>query len=303
MPDDMTAEIPYFDNSHFFTNGDTVYIQRSADFPAFVGVKHRHQFVEIVYILSGKAEHRVGQRSYCVKPGDVVMINAGVPHQFIADPTAGEAFVSYDLMFAPEFFDAVTLETGAFESLKNSFLFFTIFPDESPAQPDMYIPRGRNGNYGELFTQLYREFRRKEKGYLSLMRAYIIELIIKLFRDVEQPQHGLLSPENLQRIYDAVDLIEAHYTERLAINELAAQVYMSPEYFRKLFKKVTGNTVTAYQQKYRVDKACQLLATTNIPIRQICEAVGYGDLKSFYSLFKRIAGKTPQEYRNNPTKL
>ena len=47
-------QVPYFDNRSFFKGETPVYIQLSTEFPKYVGVMHRHQFVEVVYILSGQ---------------------------------------------------------------------------------------------------------------------------------------------------------------------------------------------------------------------------------------------------------
>ena len=62
-------QVPYFDNRSFFKDSCPVYIQLSTEFPKYVGVMHRHQFVEVVYILSGQAVHTVGDREYTVKTG------------------------------------------------------------------------------------------------------------------------------------------------------------------------------------------------------------------------------------------
>ena len=289
--------IAYFDNRSFFENDQQVYIQLSTEFPDFVGVTHKHEFVEIVYILSGSAIHTVGEKQYRVDCGDVTVINAGIPHKFTSVGDAGENFVTYDLMFSPEFFEASAIGMGDFESLKNSYLFYSLFPSEASSQPDMHVSGGRFSDYGEIFSRIYQEYQRKEKGYIQLIRAYIISLIIKFFRDVERSDSIHLSSGKLKTVYSAIAYMQENYNTKLLVDDIASRAFLAPDYFRKIFKKVTGQSVSAYMQRLRVDEACRLLSTTDIPIKDICFAVGYNDVTTFYQSFKKITGKTPNKYR------
>ena len=289
--------IAYFDNRSFFENDQQIYIQLSTEFPDFVGVTHKHEFVEIVYILSGSAIHTVGEKQYQVDCGDVTVINAGIPHKFTSVGDSGENFVTYDLMFSPEFFEASAIGMGDFESLKNSYLFYSLFPLEASSQPDMHVSGGRFSDYGEIFSRIYQEYQRKEKGYIQLIRAYIISLIIKFFRDVERSDSIHLSSGKLKTVYSAIAYMQENYNTKLSVDDIASRAFLAPDYFRKIFKKVTGQSVSAYMQKLRVDEACRLLSTTDIPIKDICFAVGYNDVTTFYQSFRKITGKTPNKYR------
>jgi hypothetical protein len=226
-----TNQVPYFDNRSFFKGDDRVYIQLSTEFPKYVGVMHRHQFVEIVYILSGEAVHTVGDREYTVKSGDVVVINCGVPHKFTAS-TTGELFVAYDLMFGLPFIDPNAPDDATFESLKDSYLFGALFPAEET--PDIHISGKRYGSYGDLFTRIYHALKGKERGYLELSRAYVIELIVKILRDLGRNSAKELTSENKKAVFAAISYMERRYNTPLDLEDIAAQVFLSPEYFRKL---------------------------------------------------------------------
>ena len=289
--------VAFFDNQSFFKNDSQVYIQLSSEFPDFVGVTHKHEFVEIVYILSGSAIHTVGEKQYRVNCGDVTVINPGIPHKFTSVGDAEGDFVTYDLMFSPKFFEASEIGMGDFESLKNSFLFYSLFPSDASSQPEMHVSGCRFSDYGEIFSRIYQEYQRKEKGYIQLIRAYIISLIIKLFRDVERTDSVHLSSEKLKTVYSAVAYMQENYNTKLSVDEIASRAFLAPDYFRKVFKKVTGHSVTAYMQKLRIDEACRLLLTTDTPIKDICFLVGYNDVTTFYQSFKKVTGKTPNEYR------
>ncbi len=297
MDKTKTPTVHFFDNGSFFKGEQRVYIHVSSDFQDYVGVLHEHEFIEAVYVLSGKAVHTVGNREYQVSGGDVVIINSRVPHKFTEICDKKEKFVAYDLMFTPDFLDAKAINMSEFEALRNSFLLSSFFPEEFKLLPDMHVSNKRYSNYGELFSKIYYEFQGKEKGYVQLIRAYVIELIIKFFRDLEKGGVKNVSKENVALIHSAMEYIEQNFSVKLHVDEIASNIFLSPDYFRKLFKKVTGQTVSGFQQALRVDKAKKLLTTTDKSVEEICFSVGYNDLKSFYQAFKKETGKTPNEYR------
>ena len=289
-------QIYCFKPETFFKKGEPFFIHLSTEFPDFVGVIHRHEFIEIVYVLSGNAVHTVGERAYTVKRGDVVLINYGVPHKFTATEDTKEPFVAYDLMFTPDFLDASMLNLHDFSALQTSFLFLSLFPDETAQSPDMHIQSSFT-DFGKMFAGIYHEYTCHGKGYAELIRAYVIELIIKLFRELEQSGRRFLSASNAETVATAVAYMTTHYDARMRVEDIAAKVFLHPDYFRKLFKSVTGLSVSAFLQKTRVDEACRLLTTTALPIQEIATSCGYGDMKSFYQSFKKLTGKTPNEYR------
>lgn len=291
------GEIPFFGTETFFKNDEKVYIHLSTDFPEFVDVLHSHEFIELVYVLSGEAVHTVGSKQYTVRCGDVVLINSGTVHKFTPVKDAVESFVAYDLMFVPDFFDAMSIKMSSFESLKHCFLFYSMFPAEDSELPDMHISGKKYSDYGELFTKIYHEFKGQEKGHIELIRAYVIELVIKLFRDIEREGAVSLSQSKADTVRRAVAFIKDNYSGNLSVGEIAAKVFLGPDYFRKLFREVTGSSVSSFVQMLRIDEACRLLKTTNEPIKDIGARIGYSDQKSFYQAFKKRTGKTPKEYR------
>ena len=291
------GEIPFFSSESFFKNDEKVYIHLSTDFPEFVDVLHSHEFIELVYVLSGEAVHTVGSKQYTVRCGDVVLINSGTAHKFTPRTEVCERFVAYDLMFTPDFFDAMSIKMSSFEALKHCFLFYSMFPKEAEDMADMHLSGKKFSDYGELFTKIYHEFKGEEKGYIELIRAYVIELLIKLFRDVEKEGAISLSPSKTDTVRKAVAFIKDNYSVNLSVGEIAANVFLGPDYFRKLFREVTGTSVSIFVQTLRIDEACRLLKTTNEPIKDIGAKIGYGDQKSFYQAFKKLTGKTPKEYR------
>lgn len=86
--------------------------------------------------------------------------------------------------------------------------------------------------------------------------------------------------------------------ETITIEKIASKVFMNPTYFSEYFKRKTGETVLDFVTKKRMEKALQLLQSTNIKIYEISLVIGYSDTKYFSKLFKRYYGVLPSQVRH-----
>ncbi len=91
--------------------------------------------------------------------------------------------------------------------------------------------------------------------------------------------------------------IQNHLNNELSRTELAAQVYLHPDYLSHMFKDKTGMSISDYIMKARMDHACELLRGTEKQVSEIAMESGYGSIAYFTQIFKRIKGMTPSEYR------
>jgi two-component system response regulator YesN len=92
--------------------------------------------------------------------------------------------------------------------------------------------------------------------------------------------------------------IQAHFAEDILLSHVAEHVNLSPVYFSRLFKEQTAENFSDYLTACRIERASQLLRETRKKVYEICEEVGYSDLKHFYGIFKKRTGYTPSEYRH-----
>ena len=92
--------------------------------------------------------------------------------------------------------------------------------------------------------------------------------------------------------------IETNYANpMLNTEDIAAYAELSPNYLRTVFKNATGKSPTDYLTEYRLERAMELLVTTNTSTKDIAAAVGYYNHRYFYSVFKAKTGMTATEYR------
>jgi AraC-like DNA-binding protein len=112
--------------------------------------------------------------------------------------------------------------------------------------------------------------------------------------DGETPQP---SARDERRIINALDLIEARYSEPLSVGTIARSLCMSPYHFLRVFRAVAGVTPHQYLVRTRLRRAAVALAASEEPIAGIAFAHGFGDLSTFVTTFGRVFGKSPRAYR------
>ena len=93
------------------------------------------------------------------------------------------------------------------------------------------------------------------------------------------------------------DFIDRHYARPLTVDLLAARCGLSAFHFIRAFRTAFGTTPHQYVRDRRLGRAKELLVTTALPVTEICDQVGFQSLGSFSSLFRRLTGETPAEYR------
>jgi YesN/AraC family two-component response regulator len=98
-------------------------------------------------------------------------------------------------------------------------------------------------------------------------------------------------------IWKARKYIEEHADEELSLTKIAKIVNMNANYLSENFKQVTGTNFVEYVARTRFANACDLLRNSNARISEIAFATGFQSLSQFNRVFKRLAGKSPTEYR------
>lgn len=102
---------------------------------------------------------------------------------------------------------------------------------------------------------------------------------------------------DLVRLRRARDRMDRDYAQPLDVAQLAAAALMSPGHFSRSFRAAFGQTPYRYLMTRRIERAKALLRRGDVPVTQVCYAVGFASPGSFSSRFTELAGVTPTEYR------
>ena len=106
-----------------------------------------------------------------------------------------------------------------------------------------------------------------------------------------------LSPDLCRKLRHATDYIERNLRGRLTLAEIAGEVDLNPQYFARVFKKALGQSPHQYILEQRIVRAKELLKTTELSLADIASRVGIATQSHFTTVFHRVTGMTPREFR------
>jgi len=101
----------------------------------------------------------------------------------------------------------------------------------------------------------------------------------------------------------AQEYIEKHFQEKISVDDLTELVSVGRRSFERRFKQATSNTVLEYIQRIKVEAAKRSFENSRKNMNEVMFDVGYTDTKAFRSVFKKVTGLTPIEYRNKYNKM
>lgn len=240
--------------------------------------RHSHDGYAIGVIERGGEKFDYGRRKFVAPAGSVVVINPGEPH---TGSTATEVGWSYR-MFYP---DSEILRRIASQ-----------MAGRERDVPFFAAPVLRDEQLGSLMGHLHRTL---EKSPSALERQsqmlYTLSLLITRYAD-NRPSLLTLGrePDAVRRVKE---FIQAHYSENITLDELAAVANLSQFHLARVFQKETGFPPHTYLTQVRVSRAKRLL-DLNLPLAQVASDTGFTDQSHLSRHFKRIVGVPPGQYRN-----
>lgn len=255
---------------------------------------HRNMHLELYYVVKGHFELRVQNEVLHLSEGELVLLNSNALH---SDSFSSEAMELVIMGLNESYFDEdfhkyiENIELSNF--IKNSFN-----PSYKNANYWTFKPVDRLSILDTSTYRIQQELRHRSIHYEKMIQVYLTRLFKSLGHDFkiqeyESEGHGLRAIlfTEVQRY------IESHYAN-VTLDDLAMYLKYSRDYLSRLIKELTGLSYIQYLQKIRVEKAMDLLDSTEMSVNEIAEQVGYQNNSHFYDIFKNIAHQTPNEYRN-----
>lgn len=105
-----------------------------------------------------------------------------------------------------------------------------------------------------------------------------------------------------ESIKKAQEYIEKNFEEKITVNQIANMLAVGRRSLERRFKSATSNTITEYLQRVKVEAAKKNLETGRKNVNEVMYDVGYSDIKAFRTIFRKITGLSPLEYRKKYNK-
>ncbi|WP_374285692.1 AraC family transcriptional regulator [Lactococcus sp.] len=275
----------------FFLKNNYVFISkhpRFADYP-----EHRHEFLEFNYMLDGECTQIINGKEMKLSKGDLVLLNSKSRHKIKA---LSENDILINIIFPKEKFD---LEWMSEINRQDNTLFSFLMQDITSHSEGEYVyfEGHKNDNIKINIEQMLNKYFTYGNFSNEMLRFYIPILFMELVGNTPYRISGKISNSITNEIIiKSLELIEDEY-ETLTLSSLSKKLSYSKNYLSNLLKEKTSFTFTELLNKERLRRACLLLNSTQIPIREISYSVGISNVNYFYKIFRDRYNLSPKEYR------
>lgn len=250
---------------------------------------HWHSYFEITYVKKGRGNYFVNGQEYTMDEGDIIIFNNVEPHGW---KLLAEDMHLVVMVFSPEF---VAEKLSVFDSeylkpfVERGSNFKNRIGKEEPVSHEIR----------KSIREIYQEWEERKEGYPLMIKANVLRILtmlIRAYQDEDKSGEMLNEKKNaMKRLERAFAYIDAHYCDKITLDEVAASAYMSSNYFSSYFRKVANISFSDYVTRLRIMHARELLRDTDKSVMEIAMECGFNNISNFYRLYKKHVGKPPRE--------
>ena len=254
---------------------ELIYTGLLEDAPNWFNIQHSHDFCEILYVAGGAGEAILEGKKFRLAPGDLVVVNPGTLHEERSDAKAPLRLI----FLAIRDFAVPGLPAGCLSQEK----YRVLSCGEYRYKMDIYL------------RELLQETSSQIEFYQEISQGLVSALLVLVMRLIRiNPEDEAALSQECQKIKEYLD---QNFTSLITLDSLSETVYISKHYLSHLFKEQTGISPIKYLTSKRMEKACELLSETELPVSEVSKAVGYENPLYFSQVFKRVYGISPVKYR------
>lgn len=258
--------------------------------------KHRHNYIEINYVVKGTLTQTVGNETITLKQGELLFLNQHIEHEIKASK---EQDLVVNFIIQPSFFEFIFQYLHG-ENKITDFLINSLYNQTQSGQY-LYFTVSEVSEIQDIIEKIWMEEKNNTLFLDSTMKLYMGLLIIELAKNSDKIKQNTEVSTQHYLVVESLKYIEDYYKTG-ALHELAGKLKQSSSSLSKQIKKATGSTYKELVQEKRLNKAKDLLETTSFPIRTIVEEVGYDNISYFYRIFKDKYKVTPKQLREGLVK-
>lgn len=287
----MSSEADTIDSKKLLEAGKLIQVRTHTRFVHFP--RHKHNYVEVIYMCSGSTRHVINGEAVQLYQGELLFLNQTVTQEIYP---ADENDIAVNFIILPEFFDLVLRMMGEEQNLLRDFIVDCL--------------RTKNGSSGYLYFKvadilpvqnlvenLIWTIVNKQSNKRSINQTTMGLLILQLMNHMDKLETDEGSSEQ-KLIITVLSYIEEHYRDG-ELRELSNHLHHDFFWLSKEIRKRTGRTYTELVQTKRLNQAAYLLSTTSMSVADVSIAIGYDNIAYFHRIFQKHFGVTPRIYRAN----
>lgn len=249
---------------------------------------HTHAYIEFVYNSSGSALHFVNGIPYNMRKGDLLLIDRGSTHSL-----RPSSYVKYcNIMLRPSFFDKSLDDGDGLEAVLALEEFRSFLLEIRKGQRLIHFCTEEQRKIEFLIQVTLEEQSLEHNSTVQMKRSALYMLLTMIFRKMSESARFSVDNELLR-------YIDTHYPEKLTAETLANQCGYTKEHFSRKFKQYTGMNFCAYLNALRLNRAKELLMTSEKTVDEIIDESGFTSRGEFFGKFRQKFGESPLQFKKS----
>ena len=255
--------------------------------------RHRHNYVEIMYVCAGSITHILnGEKTVVLREGDLLFLNQSCRHEILP---AGEEDIGVNIIVLPQFFHTAFGMLGKGNSMSDVLLHCLTQEDPAPLSLQFHtagLLPVQNLIENLIWSAVYHDDPDSRLNQLTMGL-----LLQQLLRHAERLSTDSAGMDKV--VLRALRYIDDHYANA-SLEEFSRAVHRPLAEISRAVHRETGSTFKELLQKKRFREAAALLQNTSLPVSDVAYAVGYSNTSYFHRRFREIFSVSPREYRESP---
>lgn len=254
--------------------------------------RHRHNYVELVYMCQGSTTHILNDTDTIVlHEGDLLFLNQNATQEILP---ASEQDIAINFIILPEFFDR-SISMIEQENVLRDFLLHALSGSTS-MYSYLHVSANDIPPVLNLLENMIWTIFSNQVNTNTIQQTTMGLLLMNLSQFAEKINADLPGQYEQTQVFTVLQYIETHYkTGTLA--EISAQIKQPTYYVSRLLKKHMNKNFKELLQERKLQQASYLLKQSSLSVEQILEAIGYDNSSYFYNRFREKYSCSPREYR------
>ena len=256
--------------------------------------KHKHNYVEVIYMCQGTTTHILNGSKVILEAGDLLFLNQNAEQEILP---AGEQDIAVNFIVLPEFFDTAfsMMDMEEENALKEFLVGALCGKNDNTSYLYFHVAEIlpiQNLVENMVWTIFYDQPNKRRCNQITMGL-----LLLQLLNHVDRMETGTAAFDR-ELTGTVFNYIEEHYKNG-SLSELAEIMGYDVYWLSREIKKRTGKTYKELLQSRRMRQAAYLLKNSRLPVADIIESVGYDNTSYFFRKFKECYGVSPKMYRDS----
>ncbi len=286
----MSKDSMIIDSEKLLERGKLIEIRPHTRFIHFP--KHKHNYIEMTYMLKGTTTHIIDDEEVILSEGDIIFLNQGATQEILP---AGKDSLAINFIIQPEFFDKALQMLEGNSNILYDFIISAI-QNEGDSKYIYFKSKGLLVVENLLENMIW-TIKNKINTNRGITQTTMGLLLLHLSNHTDLIKFGNSTYESKLGL-KVLRYIEEQYKDAelsVIADELGYEIY----WLSRQIKKLTGKNFKELLLEKRLKQSEYLLRETNLTILNIIDKVGYTNTSYYYRVFKEKYGVSPKEYRKS----